>query len=105
MVRVPTNHSYLDACDKIQSQVTSGTCSIAQRAAMVTYTNMEPTIEMSKAFLRRKDLIVGLLREVPGLKVLSTQGAFYVFPDVSFYFGNLMTIIKLIPLMIWQCIF
>jgi len=77
-----------DACDKIQGQVTSGTCSIAQRAAMVAYTNMEPTMEMSKAFLRRRDLIVGLLREVTGLKVPSPQGAFYVFPDVSFYFGK-----------------
>ena len=77
-----------DACDKIQGQVTSGTCSIAQRAAMVAYTNMEPTIEMSKAFLRRRDLIVRLLREVQGLKVPSPQGAFYVFPDVSFYFGK-----------------
>jgi len=77
-----------DACDKIQGQVTSGTCSIAQRAAMVAYTNLEPTKEMSKAFLRRRELIVGMLREIPGLKVPSPQGAFYVFPDVSFYFGK-----------------
>ena len=77
-----------DACDKIQGQVTSGTCSIAQRAAMVAYTNLEPTKEMSKAFLRRRELIVGMLREIPGLKVPSPQGAFYVFPDVSSYFGK-----------------
>ena len=77
-----------DACDKIQGQVTSGTCSIAQRAAMVAYSNMEPTLEMSKAFLRRRDLIVGLLKQIPGLNVPSPQGAFYVFPDVSAYFGK-----------------
>jgi aspartate aminotransferase len=77
-----------DACDKMQGQVTSGTCSVTQRAALVAYTNMEPTYEMAKAFLRRRDLIVGLLREIPGLVVPSPQGAFYVFPDVSAYFGK-----------------
>ena len=77
-----------DACDKMQGQVTSGTCSVTQRAALVAYTNLEPTQEMAKAFHRRRDLIVGLLREIPGLKVPSPQGAFYVFPDVSAYFGK-----------------
>jgi aspartate aminotransferase len=77
-----------DACDKMQGQVTSGTCSIAQRAALAAYSDMQPTHEMRDAFLKRRDLIVSELQKIPGLKVPSPQGAFYVFPDVSAYFGK-----------------
>lgn len=77
-----------DAVDKLQGQVTSGTNSIAQKAAAIAYTDMSSTIEMGKAYLRRKDLVVGLLREIPGFKVRMPEGAFYAFPDVSYYFGK-----------------
>lgn len=78
-----------DACDKIQGQVTSGTCSIAQKAAKAAV-NADPsaTNEMREAFLRRRDLVLEKLAEIPGLKLNEPKGAFYVFPDVSSYFGK-----------------
>lgn len=77
------------ACDKIQGQVTSGTCSIAQKAAFAAITGTNDAAkEMSAAYLRRRDLVIGLLKEIPGLKVNVPQGAFYGFPDVSFYLGK-----------------
>ncbi len=77
------------ACDKIQGQFTSGTCAITQRAAISALSdNLEPTREMKKAFQKRRDLIVSLLQEVSGLKLNNPQGAFYVFPDVSSFFGK-----------------
>ncbi|MFZ5554954.1 MAG: pyridoxal phosphate-dependent aminotransferase [Bacteroidota bacterium] len=78
-----------DACNKMQGQITSGTCSIAQKAAKVAI-DSEPavTIPMRDAFLRRRDLIIGLLKEIPGIKTNLPQGAFYVFPDVSSFFGK-----------------
>ncbi|MCF2506693.1 pyridoxal phosphate-dependent aminotransferase [Dyadobacter sp. CY107] len=78
-----------DGVEKLQGQVTSGTNSIAQKAATAAFNGpMEPTIEMTKAYARRRDLVVGLLREIPGFKVNMPQGAFYAFPDVSHYFGK-----------------
>lgn len=77
------------ACDKMQSQFTSGTNSIAQRAAMAALNgSLEPTFEMVKAFKKRRDLVLGLLKEIPLLKTNTPSGAFYVFPDVSAYFGK-----------------
>jgi len=78
------------ACNKIQGQVTSATCAIAQKAterAMLA----EPrstTQEMKDTFLRRRDMLVELLKDIPGIKCNVPQGAFYVFPDVSYYFGK-----------------
>ncbi len=78
-----------DACDKLQGQVTSGTCSIAQWAAVAAFTqDLAPTYEMNKAFLRRRDLCYALLKEIPGLKVNLPKGAFYFFFDVKAYFGK-----------------
>ena len=77
-----------DANDKLQGQVTSGTNSIAQKAAAIAYTDMNSTVEMGKAYDRRRGLVVGLLREIPGFKVRMPEGAFYAFPDVSYYFGK-----------------
>jgi aspartate aminotransferase len=78
-----------DACDKMQGQVTSGTCSIAQKAAVAAMTgDMAPTHEMAQAYLRRRDLVIGLLNEIPGIKTSVPKGAFYVFPEVSEYFGK-----------------
>lgn len=77
------------ACDKIQSQMTSGTCSITQRAAITALTSdTKPTQDMVKEFRRRRDYMLSELRTIPGLRVTEPQGAFYVFPDVSTYFGK-----------------
>lgn len=77
------------ACDKIQGQVTSGTCSIAQKAAVAAVQgDLTAPKEMTQAYLRRRDLVVGLLKDIPGLKVNVPQGAFYAFPDVSHYLGK-----------------
>ncbi len=77
------------ACDKLQGQVTSGTCSIAQKAAYAAITGPNDAAkEMSAAYLRRRDLVIGLLKEIPNLKVNVPQGAFYGFPDVSAYLGK-----------------
>lgn len=77
------------ACDKIQGQVTSGTCSIAQKAAFAAITgDLKAAKEMSAAYLRRRDLVLGLLKEIPGIKLNLPQGAFYIFPDISAYIGK-----------------
>jgi len=77
---------------KIQGQMTSGTCSIAQRASITAYEDVESlkscTEEMKEAYLRRRDLIISLVKEIPGVIVNVPQGAFYIFPDVSSYFGK-----------------
>lgn len=78
------------ACNKIQGQFTSANCSIAQRAALTALTtDLGPTREMAKEYLRRRSLVKGLLDEIPGIKTNEPQGAFYFFPDVSAYFGKL----------------
>jgi aspartate aminotransferase len=77
------------ACNKLQGQFTSGVCSIAQRAALAALQGSgESQKIMKEAFLRRRDLVCGLLKEIKGLKVGVPQGAFYVMPDVSFYLGK-----------------
>jgi aspartate aminotransferase len=77
------------ACDKLQGQFTSGVSSIAQRAALAAVTGTSESQKiMREAFLRRRNLVCGLLKEIPGLKVPVPQGAFYVMPDVSWYFGK-----------------
>lgn len=77
------------ACGKIQGQSTSGANSIAQRAAITALTgNMEPTYDMAKAYLRRRDLVLDLLKDIPGVQTYVPNGAFYIFPDVSHYFGK-----------------
>jgi aspartate aminotransferase len=77
------------AAGKLQGQFTSGASSIAQRAALAALTSDNSyTKEMNVAFKRRRDLVLGLLKDVPGLKCNVPDGAFYVFPDVSYYFGK-----------------
>ncbi|MGQ2983416.1 pyridoxal phosphate-dependent aminotransferase [Flavobacterium sp.] len=77
------------ACTKMQGQVTSGANSIAQRAT-ITAVDADPSVlnDMVKAFHSRRDLVVGLLKEIPGVKINVPEGAFYVFPDVSSFFGK-----------------
>lgn len=78
-----------DGVEKLQGQVTSGTNSIAQKAATAAFNGpLDTTKEMTKAYARRRDLVVGLLKEIPGFKVNVPDGAFYAFPDVSYYFGK-----------------
>jgi len=77
------------ACNKLQGQFTSGVCSIAQRAALAAIQgNGDSQKIMRAAFLRRRDLICGLLKEIKGIKVSIPQGAFYVMPDISYYLGK-----------------
>ena len=77
------------ACVKMQGQFTSATCSIAQRAAIAALTGtLEPTRKMRDAFLERRNLILELLNDIDGIKTYVPDGAFYVFPDISSYFGK-----------------
>lgn len=77
------------ACDKMQGQFTSAASSIAQRATLAAISRDDDENKiMFEAFRRRRDLVLKLLKEIPGLKVNQPQGAFYVFPDVSFFFGK-----------------
>lgn len=77
------------ACTKLQGQYTSGASSIAQKAAEAAYTGSQQCVEdMRVAFQRRRDLVVDLMSEIPGLKVNKPLGAFYLFPEVSAYFGK-----------------
>ena len=80
------------ACDKLQGQITSAPSSIAQRATIKALEcnpcESEQMKEMVAAFRERRDLLLGLLKEIPGLKTNTPDGAFYVFPDVSSYFGK-----------------
>jgi len=76
------------ACDKMQSQITSGTCSIAQKAAFAALQGgKETAMEMREAYLRRRNLVLELMNDIPGFKTNVPEGAFYIFPDVSYYFG------------------
>lgn len=78
-----------DACSTLQGQYTSNPCTIAQKAAEAAYTgNQQCVADMRVAFERRKNLVVTMAREIPGLKVNEPKGAFYVFPDCSAYFGK-----------------
>ncbi|MCH5228605.1 MAG: pyridoxal phosphate-dependent aminotransferase [Muribaculaceae bacterium] len=77
------------ACTKLQGQYTSGASSIAQKAAEAAYNGPQQCVEdMRKAFERRRDLIVNLAQEIEGWKVNKPQGAFYLFPDVTYFIGK-----------------
>lgn len=77
------------AADKLQGQITSGTCSITQKAGVAACNGgLESVYEMRDAFQKRRDLVYGLLSEINGVKVNLPDGAFYFFPDVSSYFGK-----------------
>ena len=76
-------------CNKLQGQYTSGPCSVSQMASVEAYVgSQEPVEEMQKAFQRRRDLIVQLTKEIPGLEVNVPEGAFYLFPKCSSFFGK-----------------
>lgn len=76
-------------CNKLQGQYTSGPCSVSQKAAEAAYTTSQECVEtMRKAFERRRNLIVELAKEIPGLEVNCPQGAFYLFPKCSGFYGK-----------------
>ncbi len=77
------------ACDKLQGQVTSGTNSVAQHATIAALLgDQNPTEVFRQAFQKRRDLVLGMLNEIPNVKCNIPTGAFYVFPDLSAYFGK-----------------
>jgi len=77
------------ACEKMQGQFTSGTCSISQRAALAAVDADKSVVKpMCDEFAKRRDLVLQLMAEIPGLKCNVPDGAFYVFPDVTSFFGK-----------------
>jgi len=79
----------IGACNKLQGQYTSGPCSITQKAAVAAYNGDQSCVAaMRVAFERRRNLVVELAKEIPGFKVNNPTGAFYLFPDCSFYLGK-----------------
>ena len=79
----------IKAINKLQGQYTSGPCSVSQKAAEAAYTGTQaPVEEMRQAFERRRDLIVKLAKEIPGLEVNQPQGAFYLFPKCDSFYGK-----------------
>lgn len=84
-----SNVEIAKACEKLQGQFTSGTNSIAQKSAVVALTaDLAPSQEMVKEFARRRVRTMELVKSIPGLKCFEPQGAFYIFPDVSAYYGK-----------------
>ena len=77
------------ACDKLQGQFTSGTCSIAQKAGVAALTtDLKPSLEMAEEFTRRRAKVLEIIKDVPGFTCFEPEGAFYIFPDVSSYYGK-----------------
>jgi aspartate aminotransferase len=77
------------ACEKMQGQFTSGGTGIAQRAALAGLAGDQgPSKEMATAYFRRRELVMGLLKDIPGIKTHVPEGAFYFFPDVTSFFGR-----------------
>jgi aspartate aminotransferase len=84
------------ACNKMQGQITSGANCIAQRATITALESSPSKIQyMVDAFKERRTLILGLLSEIPGFKTNQPQGAFYVFPDISYFFGKELQGVKI----------
>jgi len=77
------------ACEKLQGQFTSGTCSITQKAGVVALTtDLKPSLEMTEEFTRRRAKVLEIIKDIPGFKCFAPEGAFYIFPDVSYYYGK-----------------
>ena len=86
---IAANVEIAKACEKIQGQLTSGTCSITQKAAVAALTgNLKPSVEMTEEFTRRRARVLELIKDIPGFKCAEPEGAFYIFPDVSYYYGK-----------------
>ncbi|MDI9365313.1 MAG: pyridoxal phosphate-dependent aminotransferase [Flavobacterium sp.] len=86
---IAANTTIAKACEKLQGQFTSGTCSITQKAGVVALTtDLKPSFEMTKEFTRRRTTTLELVSKIPGFKCFAPEGAFYIFPDVSAYYGK-----------------
>ena len=86
---IAANTDIAKACEKVQGQFTSGANSITQKAAVVALTtDLRPSMEMVKEFTRRRKRVLELVKEIPGISCSEPDGAFYIFPDVSSYYGK-----------------
>ena len=86
---IAANTTIAKACEKLQGQFTSGTCSITQKAGVVALTtDLKPSFEMTEEFTRRRTKTLELVKKIPGFKCFEPEGAFYIFPDVSAYYGK-----------------
>jgi len=86
---IAANTTIAKACEKLQGQFTSGTNSITQKAAVVALTaDLKPTFEMTEEFARRRKRVMEIIKEIPGFICAEPEGAFYIFPDVSYYYGK-----------------
>jgi len=86
---IAANVDIAKACEKLQGQFTSATCSIAQKAGVVALTtDLKPSMEMTEEFTRRRARVLELIKNIPGIKCFAPEGAFYIFPDVSYYYGK-----------------
>jgi aspartate aminotransferase len=86
---IAANVHVAKACEKLQGQFTSGTCSIAQKAGVTALTtDLRPSMEMVEEFTRRRRRTLELVQEIPCIKCFKPEGAFYIFPDISAYFGK-----------------
>ncbi|WP_026770099.1 pyridoxal phosphate-dependent aminotransferase [Asinibacterium sp. OR53] len=86
---IAASAAIVKACEKLQGQFTSGTCSITQKAAVAALVgDLRPSQEMTEEFTRRREKTLALVSGIPGFKCFAPQGAFYVFPDVSAYYGK-----------------
>ncbi len=86
---IAANVEIAKACEKLQGQFTSATCSITQKAAVAALTgDLRPSQEMTEEFTRRRTKTLELVEAIPGFKCFAPEGAFYVFPDVSHYYGK-----------------
>lgn len=86
---IAANVEIAKACEKLQGQFTSATCSIAQKAGVAALTtDLKPSMEMTEEFTRRRARVLELIKDIPGIKCFAPEGAFYIFPDVSHYYGK-----------------
>ena len=86
---IAANTDIAKACEKVQGQFTSGTNSITQKAAVVALTtDLRPSLEMVEEFAKRRKKVLEVVKEIPGITCPEPEGAFYIFPDVSSYFGK-----------------
>ena len=86
---IAANVEIAKACEKVQGQFTSGASSISQKAAVTALTtDLRPSIAMTEEFSRRRKRVLEIVKDIPGFKCFEPEGAFYVFPDVSFYYGK-----------------
>lgn len=86
---IAANTTIAKACEKLQGQFTSGTNSITQKAAVVALTaDLKPTFEMTEEFARRRKRVMEIVKDIPGFICTEPEGAFYIFPDISYYFGK-----------------